>query len=82
MVWENTINLKNKQLKNLLQEFQPSYSQPSIHISNSMSFKACFPAVYSVTKTPNQKTLAKIKDNCAGAKMIPNKITEFYARHY
>lgn len=69
------MNLKNKKLKNLLQEFQPSYSK-------SMSFEVYFSAVYQSPKPPNQKTHAKVKDNHVGTKMTPNKIAEFYARYY
>lgn len=60
---------------------------PPIHNPQSTYLTVClsrhiFMLFTQSPKPPSQKTLAKIKENCAGAKMTPNKITEFYARHY
>lgn len=71
---------------NSLKIYCRSVSLP-IHNSQSTYLTVClsrhiFLLFTQSPKPPSQKPLAKIKDNCAGPKMTPNKITEFYARHY
>lgn len=63
-----------------------SFSLP-IHNTQSTYLRVCllryiFLLFTQSPKPPNQKTHAKVKDNCVGTKMTPNKITEFYARYY